>query len=369
MSINNSDTSEPNNEDSNKEIHFGVILKEERLRQKLSLEEISGRTAINLKHLQAIENGDRRKLPADVFNIGFIKIYSAALGISPTESLKLYDQEWGFSNGMRGAEIYLGHEYMAQSSSVFADRTALAFIFIVILVAATFLLLKVPILNFSDNDVEIISTPKPNLSKNETQVAPPKNLSLSSTNQDNATIITSNDSAIETIDNDDMKDVSEKEVSDEEDLEEEEVNLQDIYANDENSDNSSEPNVDSQSRIEVLPTKIPNKIIPSKEAALGDNSLAKLADSPGDSNKSQSAELTYAYLLEASFAETTWMTITIDDQPSAEYTFKPNETYIWQAKENLKLFLGNTGGVNLYLNDEPVEFIKRSGKTFKLVIP
>ncbi len=64
---------------------LGELLREERLRQGLSLDDIKDRTKLSEYILQAIENGDASKLPVEVYAKSFIKSYMKELGLDSQE--------------------------------------------------------------------------------------------------------------------------------------------------------------------------------------------------------------------------------------------------------------------------------------------
>jgi cytoskeleton protein RodZ len=61
----------------------GPILRQERLRQGLSLDEIAGRTRISQRFLAAIEAEDFGQLPGVVFTRNFVRQFASALGMEP----------------------------------------------------------------------------------------------------------------------------------------------------------------------------------------------------------------------------------------------------------------------------------------------
>jgi transcriptional regulator with XRE-family HTH domain len=69
---------------------FGEYLKEERESRSISLEEVSAATRIRKVFLEAIENGDMHKLPAEIFVKGFLRAYSKYLGMDNTEVILRY---------------------------------------------------------------------------------------------------------------------------------------------------------------------------------------------------------------------------------------------------------------------------------------
>jgi len=71
-------------------LSFGEELRRERVVREISLEEISSATKISLRLLQALEEGDLRRLPAPTFTRGFIRAYAGHLGIDPEEKVNAY---------------------------------------------------------------------------------------------------------------------------------------------------------------------------------------------------------------------------------------------------------------------------------------
>ncbi len=67
-------------------------LKRAREDKKLSLEEVSRRTKINLKYLIALEKGDFLSLPKGLYAKNFLKQYSQFLGLSINNILEVYDE-------------------------------------------------------------------------------------------------------------------------------------------------------------------------------------------------------------------------------------------------------------------------------------
>ena len=64
-----------------------------RSQYRMSLLEISKATRIQAKYLQALESGDHRELPAEVYVRGFLRSYARYLGLQEDAFLKLYDKE------------------------------------------------------------------------------------------------------------------------------------------------------------------------------------------------------------------------------------------------------------------------------------
>ncbi|MCJ7552968.1 MAG: DUF4115 domain-containing protein [Ignavibacteriaceae bacterium] len=60
-------------------------------------------------------------------------------------------------------------------------------------------------------------------------------------------------------------------------------------------------------------------------------------------------------------SETAWIFIVIDDVRIEEFILAPNDEKIVVAGNNFKATIGNSGGVKLMLNNNPVDFSGRSG--------
>lgn len=72
----------------------GEKLKEERLKQGLTLEEVSQGTKIRKNFLDAIEKSEYEKLPASTFAQGFVRNYTQFLGLPETEVLPVFRREF-----------------------------------------------------------------------------------------------------------------------------------------------------------------------------------------------------------------------------------------------------------------------------------
>lgn len=71
----------------------GYLLKRTREVREIELEEVSKKTKISVRFLQAIEEGRWNILPGDVFIKGFIRAYAQYLGLNPEEVVEKYVQE------------------------------------------------------------------------------------------------------------------------------------------------------------------------------------------------------------------------------------------------------------------------------------
>ena len=59
--------------------------------------------------------------------------------------------------------------------------------------------------------------------------------------------------------------------------------------------------------------------------------------------------------------ETTWINVVLDNNRLQEFTLYPNSKFTIAALNDFKVTVGNSGGVSLQLNNQPVDFSGRSG--------
>ncbi len=72
---------------------LGSILRAARTKSNYSLEDAEAKTRIRIKHLEALESGDYQSLPADAYNIGFVRCYAEFLKLNPEKIIRMYREE------------------------------------------------------------------------------------------------------------------------------------------------------------------------------------------------------------------------------------------------------------------------------------
>lgn len=323
---------------------LGALLKEGRKSKGKSLEDISKATGIGISKLQALENGERRGLPADVFVRGFIRMISAQIGVDSQDALELFEREWGGRESSDNTSLLQGESFA--KSSVILRRWP-AFFSILVLgtifyLAAKFFfpaLFVVPSQPFG----EILSNELPEI-KIVTQ--PRQDLPSDATSGTNAGQVTDNP-----------------------------VSKSDSRENDEESMPSV---IIEQSQNSLPPSKTEAIIEPTNQAAeikevtetdsiettislqVDEDTTVLIPDIPDD--------VTH-YTLHVKFNERTWVKIALDGQESQEEIFKRNSEKTWDADNSIDLYLGNAGGVNITLNGKPMPLKQESGQTVRLQIP
>jgi Uncharacterized protein conserved in bacteria len=73
---------------------FGERMRREREMRGVSLEEISDSTKIGTRSLKAIEDNEFQKLPGGIFNKGFVRAYAKFLGLDQDETVADFDAAW-----------------------------------------------------------------------------------------------------------------------------------------------------------------------------------------------------------------------------------------------------------------------------------
>jgi hypothetical protein len=74
-------------------------------------------------------------------------------------------------------------------------------------------------------------------------------------------------------------------------------------------------------------------------------------------------------ILNVNTLEDTWMKVIIDGKAPGEYTLKPGERISLEAVSEFNLLIGNATGVQLRLNDKPVEINGKSGQVVTVHLP
>ncbi len=85
---------------------LGEKLRKFRTDHRMSLVEVSRATKIQVKYLEALENGEYGQLPADVYVRGFLRGYARHLGCDEEAILRLYERERNIQESLgKGAAV------------------------------------------------------------------------------------------------------------------------------------------------------------------------------------------------------------------------------------------------------------------------
>jgi len=75
------------------------------------------------------------------------------------------------------------------------------------------------------------------------------------------------------------------------------------------------------------------------------------------------------FVLRVEALERTWLRIIIDGSREREYLLQPGEQLTWMVRSEAELLVGNAGGINLFLNDNPLKPLGERGKVVRLELP
>ncbi len=91
----------------------GATLRQARESKNLSLRDVWNATSIAMVNLEAIEESDFKRLPADTYTRGFIRIYAEFLGLNGSELAERFIQERGPSTNNLHGNNYLERGWLS----------------------------------------------------------------------------------------------------------------------------------------------------------------------------------------------------------------------------------------------------------------
>lgn len=143
-----------------------------RSQYRMSLAEISKATRIQAKYLEALESGDYRGLPAEVYVRGFLRSYARYLGLEDDAFVKLYDKEKHIRThlGQTVTERKQSSAAVLQQAWVVTPRT-LALVAMAVILLGTFWYLFRELQSFVAEPRLVITSPTPDTVTSEGVVA------------------------------------------------------------------------------------------------------------------------------------------------------------------------------------------------------
>lgn len=72
---------------------LGAVLKSARSKAEVSLEQVEDATKIPRKYIEALESGNFARLPAEAYNLGFVRGLADFLRLNPDKIISLYKEE------------------------------------------------------------------------------------------------------------------------------------------------------------------------------------------------------------------------------------------------------------------------------------
>ena len=122
----------------NEEFQFQTVgerLRDERVAQNKTLDDIAGKTRVPMRHLEAIEAANYDALPGRTYAVGFVKAYARAVDLSETELAGDLKDEMGYEGGnyhAAGASDYEIDDPSKMPSSRLAWMAALVGLLLVV---------------------------------------------------------------------------------------------------------------------------------------------------------------------------------------------------------------------------------------------
>ncbi len=74
------------------------------------------------------------------------------------------------------------------------------------------------------------------------------------------------------------------------------------------------------------------------------------------------------FSLQLKAVEETWVSLQVEGQSEKEMTFKPGEGISIQASNQIRIIIGNAGGLDLILSGKPLDKFGKSGEVVTLTI-
>lgn len=116
---------------------LGEKLRKLRSDFRMSLQDVSKATRIQVKYLEFLENGEYSKLPADVYVRGFLRSYARYLNVDEQALIKLYERECNIQENLgRDMGKKTGTYATTPASLVITSRSLVLGLIVILLVGA-----------------------------------------------------------------------------------------------------------------------------------------------------------------------------------------------------------------------------------------
>lgn len=326
------------NEDNNPGIEpadetgLGNLLKTEREKKGLSINQIAEITRLRKHFIEALENEDWKKLPAKVFVKGFIRSYALSVDLNVNEALRLFEisgpqeEEENFSKALITAE---------------KKKSKGIYLFIVLLALAgiiTYFAFGWDWNKSNTPEPEITPTNVDNRSVNpETTGTPetpgPVTEEYPAKNEVNQSSETTETDLSKLPLEDDMEESLQAEINSEE--------IKEVIQ--ENNVQENETAVEETS----LSDQITVEEVTLNDLETGDNGL----------------------VLTGIVNMRTYVKIFVDDNPPKEYIFRPGSRPKWSGQKGFFVVVGNAGGIEFDFNGKLFENLGRLGSVRNLRFP
>ncbi len=306
---------------------LGCLLKRTRKSQHKTLAEAAESTRIHIHSLQALEEDDFEKLPAEAFVRGFIKLYSSYLGLDQQQTLSHFASQED-TDVSRPADTPYRHdildgEVMAEPLSLIKKNGKIITVTLLLAILVLFYVLGIFFKSAdrsrtgqtAEEVVESLISSKPDTGSDEFYEKTEEPISQES---------------VQTIAESESVAIGQTEDATESTLQEKQPEKE-------------EKTVTGQSP--QITTKHENTQKATPQATTVNPGALSL---PVTVKVSTEKEIKYR--LEANFEESSFVSVKVDDKPEKKYRSQAGIVRVWKAFNNISLILDNPSAVSLTLN-------------------
>lgn len=127
---------------------------------RMSLQDVSKSTRIQVKYLEFLENGEYSKLPADVYVRGFLRSYARYLNVDEQALVKLYERECNIRENLGQETAKKPNAYVSAPASIVITSRSIVITLIALLVGGSFLYLYREFKSFAAEPLLVVLTPE-----------------------------------------------------------------------------------------------------------------------------------------------------------------------------------------------------------------
>ncbi len=320
-------------------IELGSILRAEREKQGLSIDDVAHRLKISARVLRALECADDDALPHSVYVRGFVISYGKLLGLDTDEMLlveELYDASEDPSNNES--------QYVHRGPSISASKILFVLFLCLCIAGGTFIWLN--------RDADLFSKiKKDHLTTAQPAPAVPANVEVEKTNTSGET--SSKKKLEETTQATNSEQATEKN--------QQNINKTESVENSSANTNEAEANTSSAQAV-----------VESSTQATSNNDESTSASNVSEveqavTTKNQPMDGPHRVIITA-VAEC-WVHSKADDSDTRQFSLQAGDTFALTFTDNLSLKLGNAGGVRIRYNGAETPIPGREGEVKTLTFP
>lgn len=337
------------------EFSLGKYLLEQRESQGITLKSVSQSTKISLTNLEFLEADDLSSLPNRAYVTGYVKSYSKLIGLDVNFCLKLLEKTYqSLGAKPREPEIVIPQ---AQNSPQIENQLPVAKIGAALAMVAVIGAIVIFFVNRKNNapEIPVVEVPK----EEEIKEILPQTLNAETPLQEEITdnSNTENEDLVEEQKTTEVKPVIEKkeEVKAVEEKKEEKKEEEKVVEDkkEEEKKVAEDKKEEKKEERKFYPLNLPLYTV-NKD--LTSDQIDQLLPA---SSRVQVQEGKQAVYIRANKGDS-WLTYKKDDDPIKKFVLKEGRTLLFVAEE-ARLFLGNIGGVTIFLNNKPLKITSRTG--------